>query len=212
MTALLQVPDQRLILHGVSWDTYTRLCADCADSHAAHFTYDRGALEIMVLSFEHESQNRLLAALFEVVAEERDIDFENAGSTTFQREDLSRGFEADTAFYVENASAIRGKKQIMLGEDPPPDVVTEVDVSHSSLAKLPIFAAMRVPEVWHYNGEKATIWILKGDGYVASPVSSALPGLRAADIQEWMEKGQELKRIQWLKELRAWVRAAFPAT
>ena len=33
---------QRLMLHGVSWETYERLLADFQDSHTAHFTYDRG--------------------------------------------------------------------------------------------------------------------------------------------------------------------------
>src|SRR6266542_2060418 len=79
---------QRVILYGVSWETYERLLADFQDSHAAHFTYDQGRLEIMVLSFEHEKINRLIHTLFEVVAEEMDIDFENAGSTTFKRADL----------------------------------------------------------------------------------------------------------------------------
>ena len=43
---------QRVILHGISWETYEQLLSDFQDSHAAHFTYDRGALEIMVLSLQ----------------------------------------------------------------------------------------------------------------------------------------------------------------
>ncbi len=54
---------QQIILHGVSWETYEQLLSDFQDSHAAHFTYDRGVLEIMVLSFKHETINRTLAHL-----------------------------------------------------------------------------------------------------------------------------------------------------
>jgi hypothetical protein len=79
---------QRLILYGVSWATYERLLADFEDSHAAHFAYDRGVLEIIVLSLRQETFNRTLAALVEVLAEEMQIDIINAGSTTFKREDL----------------------------------------------------------------------------------------------------------------------------
>jgi hypothetical protein len=45
---------QRLILQGVSWETYESLLADFVDSHAAHFTYNQGVLEIMVLSGQLE--------------------------------------------------------------------------------------------------------------------------------------------------------------
>src|SRR6266542_964516 len=102
---------QRVILHGVSWETYERLLADFQDSHAAHFTYDQGVLEIMVLSFKHETFNRTLATLVETLAEELQIDFVNAGSTTFKREDLARGFEPDSCFYMQNEERVRGKEE-----------------------------------------------------------------------------------------------------
>ena len=83
---------QHLILHGVSWETYEQLLADFQDSHAAHFAYDQGVLEIMVLSAEHERPNRSIALLVEEVALEMGIDVDNVGSHTFKREDLARGF------------------------------------------------------------------------------------------------------------------------
>jgi hypothetical protein len=51
-TALLET-GQRMILHRVSWATYERLLVDFENSHAVHFSYDRGVLEIMVLSTKH---------------------------------------------------------------------------------------------------------------------------------------------------------------
>ncbi|MBO0719619.1 MAG: Uma2 family endonuclease, partial [Blastocatellia bacterium] len=36
--------------------------------------------------------------------------------------------------------------------DPPPDIVVEIDIHHSSVAKLPIYAALGVPEIWRYDG------------------------------------------------------------
>ena len=156
---------QRLILHGISWETYEQLLADYENSHAAHFTYDQGGLEIMVLSFEHEKINRLFHSLFEVVAEEMDIDFENAGSTTLKREDLHRGFEPDTCFYVTHVAHIRSKTHIDLSEDPAPDVVIEIDLSSLSLDKLPIYAAVGVTEVWRYYEKAVEIFILENGTY-----------------------------------------------
>ena len=52
---------QRIILHGISWETYEHLLNDRGESHAVHFAYDQGALEIMVPSERHEGPNRTLA-------------------------------------------------------------------------------------------------------------------------------------------------------
>ena len=65
---------QCVILHGVSWETYERLLADMGDSHAAHFAYDGGMLEIFMPGFKHETLNRMFATLVEVATEELQLD------------------------------------------------------------------------------------------------------------------------------------------
>jgi Uma2 family endonuclease len=195
---------QRVILHGVSWATYERLLADFQDSHAAHFAYDRGVLEIMVLSFEHEKINRLIHTLFEVIAAEMDVDFENAGSTTFKRADLARGFEPDTCFYIQNVEHIRGKKEIDLAVDPPPDLIIEIDISSPSLNKFPIYAQIGVPEVWRHDGTTLTIFTLKSGEYHAQEASIALPGLTGQVITQFLEDSQTMKRTEWFRRMREW--------
>lgn len=107
-----EVAGQQVLLHRVSWDTYTRLLADYQDQSGVRFTYDRGVLEIMVPSFAHETVKDILTLLVNTVAEELDIDVEGAGSTTFRREEMARGFEPDACFYVQHAERVRGKKQL----------------------------------------------------------------------------------------------------
>lgn len=92
--------EQRIVLRNVAWDTYERLLADHVDSSTPRFTYDRGLLEIVRPSPEHETLNRTLALLVEVVAEEPSVDVGNVGSMTFRRQDLERGFEPDSCFYI----------------------------------------------------------------------------------------------------------------
>jgi Uma2 family endonuclease len=197
---------QRLILHGVSWATYERLLADFHDSHAAHFAYDQGVLEIMVLSYAHEKVNRLLQTVFEVIAAELDIDFENAGSTTFKRADLARGFEPDTCFYVRNVEQIRGKKEIDLTVDPPPDLVIEIDVSSPSLNKFPLYAQVGIPEVWRYDGTTLTLFTLEHGEDLAQEASSVLPGLTGQVITRFLEDSQTLKRTVWFRNVQEWAR------
>ena len=197
---------QRVILHGVSWETYERLLADFEDSHAAHFAYDQGVLEIMVLSFKHETFNRTLATIVEALAEEMEIDIVNAGSTTFKRADLGKGFEPDSCFYIQNEERVRGKREIDLTVDPPPDLVIEIDISSPSLKKLPIYARIGVPEVWRYDGGVVTIFRLEAGEYSAQTASTALPGLMSQVISRFLEDSQVMKRTAWLRSVREWAR------
>jgi Uma2 family endonuclease len=196
---------ESLLLRGVRWETYTRLLADFADSHAAHFAYDRGNLEIMVLSLQHEKLKHLLTTLVELLAEEARIDLEGVGSTTFQREDLARGFEADASFYFTYIESIRRKDKIDLMDDPPPDLVIEIDISNPLLDKLPICAAMGVPEIWRYENGQVTIFILEAGTFVQRPKSGVLPGVRSSDLTRFMREGQRLQRPVWSRRIREWV-------
>ena len=197
---------QHLVLHGVSWETYERLVDDFQESHAAHFAYDRGVLEIMVLSAEHERPNRTIALLVEEVALEMGIDVDNVGSHTFMREDLARGFEPDTCFYIQNADRVSGKARIDLAVDPPPDLVIEIDIAHPSLDKLPLYAAAGVPEVWRYADNGVTIYRLAGDAYHRQEASLVLPGLTSQLLSQFMQDSTAMKRTVWVRRVREWTR------
>src|SRR5689334_8883188 len=112
MASVLTPPEQKVILKGVSWETYVRLLSEHQESAGTRFNYDRGMLEIMVLSFEHETLKHTLSLLVELLAGEMGIDIEGAGSTTFRREDLNQGFEPDACFYIRQARKMRGKKEV----------------------------------------------------------------------------------------------------
>jgi len=197
---------QCVILHGISWETYERLLAEHQDSSGTHFTYDRGRLEIMVLSAKHEKPNRALALVVEVFAEEKNIEVENLGSTTFKREDVDRGFEPDSCFYVENAERIRDKDDIDLTIDPPPDLVIEIDITSPSLKKFPIFAALAIPEVWRYDGKQVSIFRLTAREYGESADSAVLPGITAEALNQLLAARSQMKRTAWIRHVRQWVR------
>ena len=197
---------QRVVLHGVSWATYERLLADFQDSHAAHFAYDRGRLEIMVLSAEHEENKDVLTLLINVLAEEMGIDVRSFGSTTFQREDLDRGFEPDACFYIAHEVQVRGKKKLDLTVDPPPDLVIEIDISSPSLNKFPIFAALSIPEVWRYDGTRLQVFTLAGNDYVERTESVALPTVTSEILSNFVVDGKQMKRTAWLRRVREWVK------
>jgi hypothetical protein len=72
---------------------------------------------------EHESISYAAALLVEVLAEEMDVDVYGLGSTTFEREDLERGFGPDQCFYFKDWNLVRGKEGPDLAIDPPPGLV-----------------------------------------------------------------------------------------
>ena len=206
MTTALTPADPTVILDNVSWRTYEQLLKDLVDSSAPRLTYDRGVLEIMSPTPEHERLNRTLAQLVEVVSEELQIEIENLGSSTFRREDLERGFEPDSCFYVQHAAEVRGKKRLDLTADPPPDLVIEIDITSPSISKLPIFADIGVPELWRYDGSEFRISLLEGGKYASSERSGAFPILTAKLIAEFLEESRTSTRLELLKFLRAWIR------
>jgi Uma2 family endonuclease len=198
--------EQRVVLHNIGWNTYERLLADHENYSAPRFTYDRGELEIMSPSPEHEAYNRSIALLVEILAAELGTDVYDLGSTTFRREDLGRGFEPDSCFYIENEERVRGKARIDLAVDPPPDLVIEIDITSPSFSKLPIYAQIGVPEVWRYDGERLKILVLEGSEYAETTESTVVPPVTSNVLSNFMEKSTTTKRTVWLEAVREWAR------
>jgi Uma2 family endonuclease len=205
--ATIESPQQQsVVLHDISWETYERLLADHADRSAPRFTYDRGTLEIMSPFPEHERYTWAIDRLVEEVAERSGVDLVNLGSTTFKREDMQRGFEPDACFYIRNAAQMTAKDRIDLRVDPPPELVVEIDVTHTSLWKLPMFAQFGVAEVWRYDGERFEIWVLEGERYVPDVRSRVLPIIAAEAVSLLLEAGKEegISLMHWGRRVRAW--------
>ncbi len=197
--------EQRVILDNIRWQTYLAILND-ADNCRGRMTYDRGVLEIMAPSRLHENVKRLIGRMVETFTEELNIDIESASSTTFKREDLDRGFESDESYYIQHAADVRGKDEIDMPEDPPPDLLIEVDISRSSLNKFDIYSALGVPEVWRYNGEQLRFYVLEAEGYVETQDSSVLPPLSASQLSHFLSQRLEQSETALIRGFRQWVR------
>ena len=127
-----------------------------------------------------------------------------SGSTTFKQEGLGRGFEPDASFYVAHAPRIRGLSRIDLSNDPPPDLIIEVDVARSSLDKLPIYAALGVPEVWRYRADRVYVYRLVNSSYVEVDQSEVLPGLTSMQLTAFAQEGLWESRQAWRQRIHSW--------
>jgi Uma2 family endonuclease len=211
--AKARTAERRVLLRNVSWETYGRLIEEREERPVPRFSYDRGKLEIMSPSFEQEAVADIIASLVTELAVELEIDVASARSTTFKREDLSRGFEPDASFYFRSIDTVRGKRNVDLDAgDPPPDLVIEVDVTNPSLDKLPIYARLNVAEVWRYAGGRLEILQRDeaGEGYEPATASAFLPALTGDTLTRFVEQGLATRRPAWARELREWARQNRP--
>jgi Uma2 family endonuclease len=196
------LPCEKIILHGISWQTYENLLADNADNPTVRLFYDDGNLEIMTESFKHGKYAHAIAEIVGVIAEALEIDLVGAGSTTFKKSKSKKGFEGDGSFYFKNAENVRGKSEIDLNFDAPPELVIEVDITNPSLPKFPIFASLGVEEIWRFDGLDILFYRLQNTEYVEVKESVCLPKVKSKVVTNLLESGFEMKRLDWLKLIR----------
>jgi len=199
-------PEEIIHLSGISWQTYETLLAELSYSRRLRLTYNRGNLEIMAPSPEHERYKEVLGRFVETLAEELKIRLDPLGSTTFKRLELS-GAEPDKCFYIQNINAVKGKKRIDLTQDPPPDLVVEIDITSSSENRFEVYADIGVPEIWRYDGKSFRINILQNQEYVTVERSLAFPNLPIAEISSFLQQVGQKDYLELIREFRDWVKS-----
>jgi hypothetical protein len=72
--------------------------------------------------------------------------------------------------------------------------------------RMGIYAAMKVPEVWRWDGEKLTFWLLKRGKHVESPISRSFPMLAAPEIVRFVRMQGTMSETKLRRSFREWVR------
>ena len=204
-TNTLPQAEQRIELSGISWQTYETLLDELSDRRL-RLTYYHGDLEIMAPSPEHELYKEVLGRFVDTLAEELEISLYPLGSTTFKYPMLS-GAEPDKCFYLKNLLAVKGKKRINLEQDPPPDLVVEIDITSSSKTRFSVYAELGVPEIWRYDGNSLSIYQLQGQEYINCNQSLAFPNLPLTEIARFLQQAGTADYLELVKSFRHWVRS-----
>lgn len=198
---------EHIVLNDVSWEAYECLLEAVGDRRLRH-SYDEGTLEIMSPLKRHDRVKKLLARLIEMAAYELDIEIQGIGSTTLRRAERRQGLEPDECYYVAHEAEVRDKADYIPGRDPPPDLAVEVDVTSSSVERMPIYAKLGVPEVWRFRDGQLSFWRLTRRGtYVRSARSQAFPQLPCPVLNDLLRQRFERSENQLVRELVAWLRA-----
>ncbi len=208
MSLAMQKAD-RVVLQNISWQQFENLLKDLGDHRAARLAYDGGTLEIMTPLPEHEYYKEVIGIAVQDIAEELELDYESLGSTTWKRESRLAGVEPDNCFYFQNEALIRGKLEFDLTQDPPPDLVVEIDLTSKSLNRFPIYARLGVPEIWCYDTGELKIYQLQNGDYGETQISLVFPNLAVKEIPRLIEQNRSAGRRAIRKAVRAWVKEQY---
>ncbi len=180
--------ETQLVRLQVRWTMYEDLVAALADDSHVLLAYDGEALEIMSPGFRHEKIARFIAAIVVYALDAWDIDYEDAGSTTFRRQPVG-GFEGDASFYTAKAEDIRGVAEIDLALHPAPDLILEVDIANRRMDKKAVYEACGVREFWRYDDAAGLQMLaLQGGTYELIDTSRVVSGLPVQVVNGFVDR------------------------
>ncbi|MGD1906098.1 MAG: Uma2 family endonuclease [Leptolyngbyaceae cyanobacterium] len=199
------VGEQRVVLRSLTWLGYLAVRQSLSPDRNTRLTYCEGTLEITMPLEIHEFSAWLIGRFIYILASELGMDIKTMGSTTLDREGLNRSGEPDAAYYIQNQALVAGRT-VDLETDPPPDLVVEVDITHTDIDKLQLYGLMGVPEFWRYNGETWRIYRLQEGAYKAVDRSPTFPQVPKTKLYEFLATAR-VSEMGADRELREWVRS-----
>lgn len=198
------IGEKRISFHHLDWCAFKQIKALLSDRTHARFTYDNGVLEITMPLEAHERFARLIELFIRILVVEMGMKLKTMGSTTLDREDLLQSAEPDNGYYIQNYPLV-ADHEVNLNVDPAPDLVVEVDITHSDLNKNALYASMGVPEFWRFNGQELRILQLAAGAYIDCDRSPTFPLVSKANLYQFLEVALH-DEVAAEIDLRHWVR------
>ncbi len=202
LSQIVLSPGSAMTVTGLTWLQYQLFLTELGEDRATRLAYHDGILEVRMPGKLHEIVNRLLSKIVFALAEELGLEMVDLGSMTWNREDLDKGIEPDSCFYLQNAAQVQGLNPD-IPSNLPPDLAIEVDIASGSNNKLPIYQALGIPELWVYREGKVQILDLRGAQVQAVGNSIAFAAVSSEQIQAWVnlrETGTDLAVIKAVRQ------------
>ncbi len=197
--------EQRVVLHNISWSGYEQILQILGDHRSSRLIYDEGTLEITMPLEEHESSNEMIGVFIRALTLALGYNLKSMGSTTLNFPNLKKGAEPDKCYYIQNEPMVRGKT-VNLEQDPPPDLVLEVDITHSDMNKFRLYGSMGIPEFWRYDGRVLSIYCLKASEYLEVEQSPTFPQFSKEDLYNFLSQCQSIGESQALRDLQTLIK------
>ncbi|MGC4003217.1 MAG: Uma2 family endonuclease [Pirellulales bacterium] len=198
------VLDQHYVFWNMDRKGYRTILEAVGGKRLRH-TYDDGVLEIMSPSRNHERYKRFLARMVETMTFELRIPIQSLGSLTMSPTE-DRGLEPDECYFLTKELDCSRNAAWDPLTDPAPDLAIEIEVTNSIRPRLPIFAKLKIREIWTYDGEELKFLCLGSNHeYQPAPQSLAFPFLTPHDLMRFLGMIGELDEnsilhlfIDWL--------------
>jgi Uma2 family endonuclease len=159
--------DERVVLHGKTWDDFARIVADRGEAPRPRIYYLDGEIELLSPGYGHEVTKTGLARLLELWSIEVDVPLDGIGSWLLKRSARAAGAEPDECYTLGPS---RGRRK--------PDLAIEVAWSRGGLSKLDIYARLGVGEVWMVHRDaRVEVFVLRRGKYARVLKSELLPML-----------------------------------
>lgn len=200
-----------VVFRDASWRLYKTILREF-NEQPSRVNYDRGTLEIMTLSVEHEHLKSVIGMMIGLLAMARQLKLKHGGSCTLKRLSKLRGLEADQCYWVANEQRMRGNKRVDLRIDPPPDLVVEIDVMHAAVNREKIYASLGVPEMWvvRRRGKESAglrAYTLAGRRWEPAERSLSFPFLRITDLDPFVARIDVDDDTTVLSDFAEWLKA-----
>lgn len=194
--------EQRVVLQGVPWDSYLQILSALPPSRSSRLIYNDGILEITVPLEEHEFAAHLIERFILTLVELTGLRIKTMGSTTMNYPRLRKGAEPDNAYYIQNQPLVKGRT-VDFSQDPPPDLVVEIDLTPTDIAKNQFYANLGVPEFWRFDGRVWRIYHRQNGGYIEVDRSPTFPQVPKERLYTFLEQAKD-DEIEAVQALRTW--------
>ncbi len=162
-----------------TWQEYQILCDRRGEGSIPRIKYRSGEVLLMSPLPKHGRDAHLIAAIITTLLDSQEREYDAFTPVTMQLPEES-GIEPDYCFYIDHWPAVSGKERIDWRNDPPPDLVLEIDVT--SYSDVRDYLPYRVPEVWLFRQQQLLIYQLQGDEYGVNSQSQYFPEVNLADV------------------------------
>ena len=176
--------DDRVILHGVSWEDYERILEIRGEGSGIRIAYLEGELELMSPSKDHEWIKTTIARLLECWAEETGVDLNGFGSWTLKERREESGAEPDECYIV----GTRERKR--------PDLAIEVVWTHGGLDKLDIYRRLGVREVWFWQEGHIEVHSLRAKRYERVARSEVLADVDLDELVSFLDEPSQTSAVR----------------
>lgn len=169
-----------------TWQEYQTLCQQRGDGSIPRIKYRLGEVLLMSPLPKHGRDASLIADMIKVLLDHTGQEYDAFTPVTMELSEES-GIEPDYCFYIDHWEAVSGRERIDWRNDPPPDLVLEIDVT--SYSDVNDYLPYQVPEVWLFRKTQLLVYQLQGHEYHLQSQSRYFPQI---DLSEVIAQGLQV--------------------